>query len=97
MSLSKLARSHLRGLSHTLKPVVMVGGKGLSSSVLAELERALDHHELVKVQLAIEDREARAEAARDLAQRSSAEIVQQIGKIVCLFRPHPKEPKILLP
>lgn len=97
MSLSKLARSHLRRLSHDLKPVVMVGGKGLTTQVLAELDRALDHHELVKVQLAIEDREARAEAARELALRCSAEIVQQIGKIVCLFRSNPGEPKIALP
>lgn len=97
MSLSKLARSHLRRLSHGLKPVVMIGGKGLSSSVLAELDRALDRHELVKVQLAIDDREARAEAARALADRSSAEIVMQIGKVACLYRRNADEPKIDLP
>lgn len=97
MSLSKLARSHLRSLSHGLKPVVMVGGKGLSTSVLAELDRALDRHELVKVQLAIDDRDARAEAARQLAERSSSEIVMQIGKIACLYRHNPDEPKIPLP
>jgi RNA-binding protein len=97
MSLSKLARSHLRRLSHPLKPVVMVGGRGLSTSVIAELDRALDRHELVKVQIAIDDREARAEAARELAQRSAAEIVMQIGKVACLYRRNPDEPRIALP
>jgi RNA-binding protein len=97
MSLSKLARSHLRRLSHDLKPVVMIGGKGLSTAVLAELDRALDRHELVKVQLAFDDREARSEAARALAERSSAEIVMQIGKVACLYRRNANEPKINLP
>lgn len=97
MSLSKLARSHLRRLSHGLKPVVMIGGKGLSAAVLAELDRALARHELIKVQLAIDDRESRAEAARELADRSASEIVMQIGKVACLYRRNPDEPKIPLP
>jgi RNA-binding protein len=52
---------------------------------------------LVKVQLAIDDREARSEAARALAERSSAEIVMQIGKVACLYRRNADEPKINLP
>lgn len=97
MALSKRARSHLRRLSHPLRPVVMIGGKGLSTAVLAELDRALEHHELVKVQLAIDDREARAEAARELASRTASEIVQQIGKIACLYRRNADAPRIALP
>ena len=49
--LSNSQQRYLRGLSHGLKPVVMVGGKGLTVGVLAELELALEHHELVKVKI----------------------------------------------
>lgn len=97
MSLSKRARSYLRRLSHELRPVIHVGAKGLTPALTAELDRALDHHELVKVQLAIDDRDARAEAARQLAATARAELVQEIGKVASLYRANPREPRLALP
>lgn len=88
---------YLRGLAHALKPTVMIGGKGLTDAVLAELDLALTHHELVKVDIAGDDRELRATLAGELASRTGVELVQKIGKRVLLFRRNPESPGIELP
>lgn len=97
MSLKNNQIRHLRGLSHELRPTVMIGAKGLTDAVLAELDIALAQHELVKVQVAVDDRGQRTEIAAALAERSGAHTVQKIGKIVCLYRRHPEAPRIELP
>jgi len=60
MSLTSSQKRYLRGLAHNLKPVIMVGNKGISDALLAEFSIALDDHELIKVKLAGDDREERA-------------------------------------
>lgn len=95
--LSNTQIRYLRGLAHALKPVVMVGGKGLTDAVLAELEIALDHHELVKVRIAAEDRGARDAVALDIAERANAHAVQRIGNVLALYRRNRKKPKLALP
>ena len=96
MSLNNRQLRHLRGLTHHLRPVVIVGDRGLSENVLAEIDAALDHHELVKIKLR-GDRETRAQWARDIAQRFGAEPVQAIGQTASFFRRNPKKPVIELP
>jgi RNA-binding protein len=86
----------LRGRAHHIKPVVMVGDKGLTDNVLAELERALDHHELIKVRLRM-DRQARSELIDEIASNCGAEVVQTIGQMACFFRRNPERPVIGLP
>mgnify|MGYP001557496399 FL=1 len=49
MSLNNRQIRHLRGLTHNLQPVVLVADNGLTENVMAEIESALDHHELVKI------------------------------------------------
>lgn len=79
-------RKRLRQIGHALNPVVMIGGQGLSEAVVEETLRALNDHELIKVKVAGEDREARAAAIAALSQETEAEIVQTIGKIVLLYK-----------
>ncbi len=79
-------RKRLRQIGHALNPVVMIGGQGLSEAVVEETLRALNDHELIKVKVAGEDREARATAITSLSQETEAEIVQTIGKIVLLYK-----------
>ena len=97
MSLSPSQKRYLRGLCHHLKPVVMVGDKGLSESVLREIDRALLDHELIKVRVSSEDRDDKRAAIDALLQGSGAELVQRIGHIVCLYRRHPEKPQLALP
>jgi RNA-binding protein len=91
VSLSPAERRALRARAHGLKPVVTVGAAGLSEGVFAELHRALDDHELVKVRLPGASREERAELARALGEGTSAELVQTIGRIAVLYRALPPE------
>jgi RNA-binding protein len=97
MSLSNAQLRYLRGLCHDLKPVIYVGQKGLSDNLLAELEAALAHHELVKVKIQAEDRSGRDEIGESLATRTGAEMVQRVGHVVCLFRRNPEKQRIELP
>lgn len=86
MSLDTDTKKHYRTLGHSLKPVVTVASKGLTEGVLAELQRALDDHELIKVKLAMEDRDERKQVVDDLCTQTGAELVQTIGKMVLIFR-----------
>jgi RNA-binding protein len=96
MPLSTRQKKHLRGLSHALHPVVAVGDKGLTDNVLAEIETALDHHELIKVKLR-GDRPTRAAWTEQIAARSGAERVQSIGQVACFYRRNPDKAGITLP
>ena len=87
----------LRGQAHDLKAILQVGSKGLTGPVLAELDGALEHHELVKVKIAAGDREARDGIVAELADRSGAALVQRIGNVAVLYRPSTDKRQIVLP
>lgn len=87
----------LRGQAHGLKAMLQVGGKGISDALVAEVDGALEHHELIKVKIAAEDREAREAMVEELARRSGAALVQRIGHTAVLFRPSKDNRRIVLP
>ena len=97
MSLSKAQIKFLRAKCHDLKPVIMLGQKGLTEAVLEELDNALDHHELVKIKLSVDDRDARQQLSNEICERSKAEAVQSIGKTLSISRANKKKPVIQLP
>lgn len=97
MSLNSSQIRYLRGLAHPLKPVLLLGGKGVTAGVLKELEQALDDHELIKVRLGGADRAARNAEIDKLVASSRAEAVQSIGHIAVLYRRNDEQPRIALP
>ena len=97
MPLSTSQRRYLRSSAHALKPVILLGARGITDSVLTELGRALDHHELVKIRLTGTDRAARGAQVDALLAASGAELVQQIGHIATLYRRNPDAPRLALP
>ncbi|HOX72794.1 MAG TPA: ribosome assembly RNA-binding protein YhbY [Dokdonella sp.] len=97
MPLTSFQKRYLRGLAHSLSPVVMLGQKGVTPSLVAELGLALNHHELVKVRLSGGDREERAAQIEALIQGSTSELVQLIGHTATLWKRNDKEPKLPLP
>jgi RNA-binding protein len=97
MALTNSQLRYLRGLAHDLNPVIMIGAKGLTDAVVAELEAALDHHELVKVRIGAGDRVARDAIVARLAERTGAEKVQRIGNVLSLYRRNRDQPKLALP
>ena len=83
-------RSHLKARAHALEPIVQVGQAGASDSVVAEVDRALAAHGLIKVKLA-GDRDKRDALAGTLAERTNSAIVQQVGRVAVLWRPRPDD------
>jgi RNA-binding protein len=96
MTLTDQQRKQLRALAHPRKPVVMVGQRGLTDSVIAEIHLALEHHELVKVKVNVSDRDARARVVQQICEQTGADLVQRIGFIATLFRRNPHKPVIEL-
>ena len=80
----------LRAIGHKLKPVVTVAGNGLTEGVVAELDRALNDHELIKVKLAVGSRETRTAIAGQICERLGAELIQAVGNIILMLRRSPK-------
>ncbi len=96
MPLTSQQIRYLRGLTHHLQPVVMVGDKGLSENVMAEINNALEHHELVKIRLRT-DRDSRKAWIRQISESCGAEEVHVIGQVACFFKRNKKKPVIELP
>ena len=88
--LSTKDKRGLRARAHHLNPVVSIGAAGLSDAVLAELERALDSHELVKLRIAADDRVQRKALVEDLCRRAQAELIQRIGHTAVIYRKRPE-------
>ncbi|RIZ65183.1 MAG: ribosome assembly RNA-binding protein YhbY [Methylococcales bacterium] len=83
-------KKKLRADAHTLKPVVTIGQSGLTAPVLAEIELALDHHELIKVKIRAE-RDSRKLISEQIHNETGAEIIQSIGQVVVIYRLNPKK------
>lgn len=96
MPLTGKQRQYLRGLAHHQKPVVLIGNAGLSDAVINEIDLALATHELLKIKLPGEDKEARQSMIEMVCDKTAAEFVQSIGRIVVIYRPSEKS-RILLP
>ncbi len=95
-SLTPAQRQYLKGLAHPLKPVVMIGNQGLTDAVKKEIERALAHHELIKIKANIDDAMTRRAWMEAICGDLKAASVQQIGKILVIYRSG-REPVIALP
>lgn len=96
MTLSTKQKQFLKGLAHHLNPVVILGGNGLTEGVLAEIDNALSHHELIKVKVAGADRETKQLIIDAILRETQSAAVQTIGHILVLYRPS-EEQKISLP
>ncbi len=85
--LTPVERSALRAEAHALKPVVIIGEAGLTPSVIKEISSSLDSHGLIKIRVAGDDRALRTEMYENICTELSAHPVQQIGKLLVVYRP----------
>jgi RNA-binding protein len=97
LALTAAQSRFLRGQAHELKAMLQVGGKGVTDALLAEIDGALEHHELIKVKVAAADREERDALIGQIADRSGAALVQRIGHVAVLYRPSKDRRQIVLP
>jgi RNA-binding protein len=99
-SLTASQAKHLRGLAHSLKPIVFVGQKGVTPGVLASVREALDLHELIKVKFQdLKDRALKAQWAAQIEQATDCRLAGLIGHTAILYRqqPDPDRRRIALP
>ena len=83
-------RAHLKARAHVLDPVVQTGGSGVTDRLIAEVDRALTAHELIKVKVGAVDRADRMAIGDEICARTGATPVHRVGKIVILWRPRPE-------
>lgn len=89
MSLSQAQRKTFKQQAHHLKPVIITGSAGLSEAVLAEIELALDHHELIKIRFGAGDRDDRQAMIDECCSATGAELIQKIGATATIYRENP--------
>lgn len=89
--LNSAQRKALKAQAHHLKPIIIVGSKGLTEAVVAETDVALLAHELIKVKINGHEREERVQIFTELAEALNASLVQVLGNTMILFRKKPAE------
>lgn len=84
-------RAHLKARAHALEPVVQAGSSGVTDRLVAEVDRALTAHELIKVKVNADDRADRVAVGDEICDRTGATAVHRVGKVVILWRPRPEK------
>jgi len=87
LDITSQERSALRAAAHPLRPVVLIGDRGLSDSVLKEIDLNLNAHQLIKVRIAGEEREARNAMLETICDTLSCALVHHLGKTLIIYRP----------
>ena len=96
MTLSNKQKQFLKGLAHSLKPIVQLGNNGLTEGVVAEINNALSHHELIKVKVPSDDRDEKSLIMDAIVGETQSMKVQSIGHTLVLYKAS-DENKIILP
>ena len=97
MELSERQRKYLRGLGHALNPVLMIGQHGVTPAVIAEANRALHDHELIKVKFRGAERDDRDSGLAQLASATDSVLVQRIGHTALYYKRRNDRPGIVIP
>lgn len=87
--MTALQKKTLRARAHALNPILQLGEKGLTDPVIAEIDRALGAHELIKIRAASLNRDEREVALASICERTGAQAVQHIGKMLIVYRQKP--------
>ncbi len=91
VTLSARERAALKARAHAMEPVVHVGHGGVTDAVIAEIDRNLTAHELIKVRAGAAERDERQQILDTISARTNAAVVQTVGKVMVLWRPRPPE------
>ena len=91
LTLTPRQRATLKARAHALEPVVQIGSAGASDAAVAEVDRSLTAHGLIKVRLGGADRDSRQQLTDTLCERTGAVAVQNVGRVLVLWRPRPDD------
>jgi RNA-binding protein len=93
-------KKYLRGLAHSMKPIVFIGQKGLADSVVRSVSEAFEKHELIKIKfIEYKEKSQKKEIAGEIEKKTGGELIGIIGHTAIIFRQHPdsEKQKILVP
>ena len=90
-------KKYLMAMAVHLRPFFQVGKGELSASFLCMVDRALEKHELLKIKVLKTAGKGVKELAFDIAENTESEIVQEIGRVIILYRRSSKNPTLQLP
>jgi len=79
-------KKRFRAIGHTLRPVVTIAEKGLTSSVNGEIDRALNDHELIKLKVVADDRHERRDIISLIEATHELQVIQAVGSIALVYR-----------
>ena len=96
MNLNKKQIQYLKGVAHSLKPIVLLGNNGLTEAVVAEIDFALNHHELIKVKIPTDNKETKELIVEAICRETNSTKIQVIGKTLIIYR-QSEEHKIRIP
>lgn len=82
----QIKRLRAEGHRLKLKPIVIIGQKGLSENLHQEIDSALDHHELLKLRIPALDKAGKKELAGLICDQHTATLVETIGSIIVIYR-----------
>lgn len=88
-------RNQLRAAAHALRPLVLIGDNGLTEAVLKEINVHLTVHQLIKIRVAGDDREARKAIFKQICSELNAEPIHHIGKILTIYRENAERSSVL--
>lgn len=86
-TLTARERAHLKARAHALEPVVQAGSSGVTDTLIAEVDRALTAHELIKVKVNAAERADRVAVGNEICARTGATAVHRVGKVLIVWRP----------
>lgn len=91
--LSQKQKKHLKGLAHSLSPVVLIGKEGLSSGIIQTINDELLNHELIKVKIGNTSGLEKHSTCSAITDQTEGALVQLIGKTIILYKANPKKDK----
>ena len=89
--ITKQQRIQLRSLASTIKPTVWVGKDGFDLQAYEQIKQELFNHELIKISLNPSMDKLDNDGLAELATKTSADVVTQIGKKIVLYKPSTKK------
>lgn len=81
-----MTKSELKRKAHSLKPIILIGDKGLTENVHAEIDRGLKDHELIKIKMHVKERDEKKTMRDEIIATHSAQLIQQIGHVIVIYR-----------
>ncbi|MBT4837490.1 MAG: ribosome assembly RNA-binding protein YhbY [Methylococcales bacterium] len=95
--ISKQQKLHLKKMSHTLKPVVMIGQNGLTNNVLDEISSTIEKHEVIKIKISQADKASSKLIIEKLLGITKATLINHIGHVIVIYKRNNEKPVISFP